>query len=177
MIAMVRVVDYILGHGSYRLFERDGLFGEWTTEGMSNSNMFPVMKQMCSDNDYVSICLDYSAYDAQLTLKLYKEVLILLNTHRYQEDEVYRIMLDWMIRWLEQPKPIVVRRDDSYEVVLSVYRTLASGLHMTHSIENLIGVATAMKLKSLGYRVIMAKCNGDDQNLKVHRDDLEAVMR
>jgi len=166
MHAITRVVDFILTNGSYSLCEKHGVFGKYTTEGLSNKEMFPKMKRMCSQGDYVSLCIDYSGYDSQISLKDYKDMLLLL--HNDTRDEETLKLLEWFVEWLDQPKPLILKTGEENEVLIECYRTLPSGMHMTHSLENLWGIATYMKLVSEGYRIKESFNNGDDQNMLVH---------
>jgi hypothetical protein len=55
---------------------------------------------------------------------------------------------------MKQPKPLVTRRADDVEVVMPYYKTLASGLHGTHSFENLIGISTKIESEKHGVKFV-----------------------
>jgi hypothetical protein len=80
---------------------------------------------------------------------------------------------------MEQPKPLAFRDHDSeVKFVIDNYRTLASGHHGTHSIENFMGIATYYYMTTnLGLRIKLYKTNGDDQNMLIHKNDVEEAMR
>jgi hypothetical protein len=77
---------------------------------------------------------------------------------------------------MRQPKPLVTRGIDGMKVVLDHYTTMASGLHGTHSFENLIGISTYKEALREGIDLKDFKTNGDDQNVMINGDHVDSYM-
>jgi hypothetical protein len=169
--AAFRILDFLINNGSYALCEEGGILSQYTTEGFNNAKMWPELVKMSERDNYLMLCIDYKGYDTQISLKEYSQLSKLLNSHR-MHDPKFNMMYSLYDKWLRQPKPLVVRNRDSYEVLMPYYKTLASGLHGTHSFENLIGISTYLESLNLGIRSKRFWTNGDDQNILVHRDDI-----
>jgi hypothetical protein len=138
--------------------------------------MYPEMKSMCSHGDYVSVCIDFRSYDSQIHKEDYIEFIMVLSSPHHNDKE-YSELRDFMINWIKQPKPLAYKEDGQVHIVIENYRTLASGHHGTHSIENFIGVATYYYMtEHLGLDVKLYKTNGDDQNFLIHKRHVDKAM-
>lgn len=71
--AAMRVVDTMLNAGMYRLFDvNQGFLKSHSIEGLTISDQFPIMKEMCITGDNLLMgCIDYESFDASF------------NTHDY----------------------------------------------------------------------------------------------
>jgi hypothetical protein len=128
--AAFRIADYLINNGSYELCEGEGLLSNFTTEGYNNKRMWPELVKMSRRGNYSMVCIDYKGYDTQIGLDEYLAISEMLNDYRL-DDEEFKPLFDRYKVWMTQPKPLVTRNIDSYEVLISNYRTLASGLHGT----------------------------------------------
>lgn len=167
--AYFRIVDFLINNGSYDICSHGGIWSQYTTEGYDNSKMWPELKKMAyRENGYVMICLDYSGYDTQISLLEYLEISAFLNSYRLGFDDDFQTMFSWYELWLKQPKFLVSEsRYQTKELLIPYYRTLASGLHGTHSFENIMGISFALHAKQRGVDVLDFWTNGDDQNFLV----------
>lgn len=77
---------------------------------------------------------------------------------------------------MRQPKPLVTKNANGLEVVIECYQTLASGLHGTHSFENLIGISAYLEARKRGINVKSFWTNGDDQNALVHSESMDSYI-
>lgn len=171
-----RIVDYLLNNGSYDMCEGHGVLAPYTTEGFNNYKMWPELVTMSNrDMNKITICLDYKGYDSQISMDDYTNISKALNEYRVN-DKIYGPLMEWYYDWLDQPKPLVVRTGGEYEVLLPLYKTLASGLHGTHSFENLIGISVMKEAENRGTRILRFWTNGDDQNSVIHRSQLDKYM-
>jgi hypothetical protein len=160
-----RVIDFILTNGSYELCEQRGPLGCYTTEGLDGEKMWEQLKKMSNRNHGYSLaCIDYKGFDTQISQVEYAELILLLNEHRLNNPKI-KCYLDWMINWLIQPKPIVTRGVEELNPLMHLYTTLPSGLHGTHSFENLIGISMYRQLEKEGIPTDGFWTNGDDQNV------------
>lgn len=172
-----RVIDFILNNGSYELCSHDGLLSEYTTEGYSNRQMWPELKAMADrSGGYEVACIDYEGYDTQISLEEYLQISWLLNRHRAKNNPEIMSMFRWYAQWMRQPKPLVTRSLDGLDVLIEQYITLASGLHGTHSFENLIGISAYLEAKNRGIDAKRFWTNGDDQNTKLHSSDMDRYI-
>lgn len=178
MSAYFRFIDFLMTNGSYELCSSD-ILSQYTTEGYNNKQMWPELIRMANRNNVVAVCIDYAGYDTQFSMFDYLRISDLLNKHRYQNPEFTNVY-DWYRNWILQPKPLVTRAtdsgDDTYKILIEYHRTLASGLHGTHSFENLFGISTFKQLVHLGFNVSHIWVNGDDQNLLVSNSDVHDVI-
>lgn len=180
MSAYFRILDYLINNGSYELCKNKGLYGSYTTEGLTISQMWDQFILM-SDRDNVSmLCIDYKGYDTQISFNDYLKISLLLNKHRLSDLKFQR-MFSWYYNWLFQPKPLVTRnqnnnRDVEYQWILDYQSKLASGLHGTHSFENLYGIATYKELLNQGINVKHCWFNGDDQNFLINKGDVDKAI-
>lgn len=174
--ARFRVIDYLLNHGSYSLCEGRGIYSNYTTEGYSNTQLWPELISMTKYQDKATmICIDYSGYDTQISLEEYMMISNVLNKHRLNSAKWHDV-IEWYNNWMMQPKPLVTKSSDGIDVLIDVYRTLASGLHATHSFENLIGIATMKQAKQLGIEFYGFWTNGDDQNALINKHHVSLFM-
>lgn len=173
--AVFRILDFYINNGSYSLCEKQGLLSCHTTEGFNNKMMWPELMKMTFRDGYTMLCIDYSGYDTQIAMLEYLGLSKMLNRHR-MTDEMFSEIMQWYETWLRQPKPLVTRSENGYEVLIPYYRTLASGLHGTHSFENLIGISTCLEIEKIGVDVRNFWTNGDDQNLLVRDNDVENTI-
>jgi hypothetical protein len=171
----IRAIDYVLNNHSYDLCHGDSIYGVYTTEGYDDQKLWTELAIMAKRGDYVLICLDYSGYDTQISLDEYIEISrhINPNTGDITRESMKSIFYDW----LSQPKSLLAKGSGGNEVLLGLYKTLASGLHGTHSFENLIGISTYRQAVNMGIRTNYFKTNGDDQNIKVHKLDVEEYLK
>jgi hypothetical protein len=167
----IRAIDFLVNNGSYELCSHGNLLSYYTTEGYDNKRMWEELVVMSQRDGYSLVCLDFSGYDTQISLFEYYLISKELNRHRIN-DKKFKIIFEIFEDWLLQPKPLVVRNGDDREVVIDYYRTLASGLHGTHSFENLIGISTCRQSESIGINIKRFWTNGDDQNALVKNDNL-----
>lgn len=68
---------------------------------------------------------------------------------------------------------LVSNNGGSIEEIIPILTTFASGLHGTHSFENLVGISTYIQMKKEGIRLGRFWANGDDQNFMVHKNDID----
>jgi hypothetical protein len=176
MDANFRVVDFLINNGSYSLCQGNGILSNYTTEGFNGVKMWQSMKDMSKRGDYGMICLDYKGYDTQISMDEYRSISMLLNEHRMHDNE-FMTMFQKYIDWIDQPKPLLIKSHDKDYEILPLVGTLASGLHGTHSFENLIGISTFIQSKSEGIRSDKFWTNGDDQNVRVHSNDIDKFIR
>lgn len=174
--ANFRVVDYLLNNGAYDLCENK-LLSKYTTEGYNNKMMWDELVAM-SDRRLgkTMVCLDYKGYDTQIKMEEYLSICIALNQYR-RNYELYSDLIKWYIDWMKQPKPLVTRSSQGIDILITNCKTLASGLHGTHSHENLIGISTYLEALNRGIRVNRFWSNGDDQNTLLNRTDLDKYMK
>lgn len=171
-----RVIDYMLNHGAYRLCKPGGILSRYTTEGVNNTQMWRKMVSMVNrPDDTIMICLDYKGYDSQISLKEYLDIVLLLNEHRISSSE-WSTMIHWYHEWMTQPKPLVTKSTNNLYVLIPLYRTLASGLHGTHSHQNLIGISTSIEARNRGIEVLDFWSNGDDQNSLIRKQHLDRYI-
>lgn len=180
MSAYFRALDYLINNGSYDLCTHDGLLSSYTTEGLSNKDMWNQMCKMTDRSGLVMLCCDFKGYDTQISISDYIAISLLLNKHRLT-DPKFSKMFYWYYSWLLQPKPLLTRVDDSSNIqahrwVLEYQNKLASGLHGTHSFENLYGVATTLQMQKLGIDVRSSWFNGDDQNFLISDSHLSDAI-
>jgi hypothetical protein len=175
----IRVIDFMINHGSYSLCEKGGKLYEFTTEGMNGSEMWIEMAKMSErKNGYVMVCIDYTGYDTQIGIEDYVRISEIINSYRIKSSESFRMMFQYYKEWMLQIKPLVTKNNEGgYDVIIANYKTLASGLHGTHSFENIIGIATMKEAKERGCDISYFKSNGDDQNTMVHRSSLQLFMK
>lgn len=171
-----RIVDYLLNNGSYDLCSHGGMFSQYTTEGFNTTKLWAQLARMSHRGDYTMICLDYSGYDTQISLQEYLGFTNMLNRYRV-DDELYGPMLQWYSNWMTQPKPLVTKTLSGYEILIEFYRTLASGLHGTHSFQNLIGISTYLQAVKLGIKCGGFWTNGDDQNAFVYTRQVQEFLK
>jgi len=168
MSAIFRIIDFLINNGSYALCAFGGPLSRYTTENFTYSEIWKEMQRMSERGEYILVCLDYTGYDTQLYTSDYIEISRLLNSHR-MSDPAFGAMFKWYENWLSQPKPLVTREERGLVPLIPKVQTLASGLHGTHSFENLIGISTYFHLNRMGINVNRLWANGDDQNFKVKR--------
>jgi hypothetical protein len=176
--AAFRILDFLINNGSYALCEHKGILSQYTTEGYSGAEMWQAMYTMSNRDGMTMICLDYKGYDTQLSLEDYLDISYLLNEHRIKQDEDFAHMYDLYSTWMKQPKPLVTRLESGVgvNILLDYYQTLASGLHGTHSFENLIGISTYLQSIKLGIKSYGFWSNGDDQNISVNNAHVEPFV-
>lgn len=168
-----RVIDYMLNNGSYGICEGSGPLAMYTTEGFNNERMWPQLVRMSSRSlESTMVCIDYKGYDTQISMKDYADISMMLNKHRLIGHPDSDIM-EWYYDWMIQPKSLIDRSGDNVETIIPYYRTLASGLHGTHSFENIIGISTMLESKKRGVNFRGFWTNGDDQNALIRSKDLE----
>lgn len=174
--ARFRIIDYILNHQVYKLCEGNGPLARYTTEGFNNKQMWGELVKM-SNRSYgaIMICLDYEGYDTQLSMEEYLEIAKASNRRRINHYP-YNELWEWYSQFMLQPKPLVTRSADGLEVLIKHYYTLASGLHGTHSHENIVGISTSIQAEREGVRLFDFWSNGDDQNSLIHSSDVEKYM-
>jgi hypothetical protein len=63
---------------------------------MNNKQLYPEMKSMCSEGDYVSVCIDFKGYDSQIHKNDYIEFIKILTEH-HNNDKSYMFIRDFMI--------------------------------------------------------------------------------
>jgi hypothetical protein len=171
-----RIIDFLLNNGSYEICEHNKILGKYTTEGYNNQMMWPELAKMSDRRgNKVMICLDYSGYDTQISLAEYVQISELLNKHRIHSD-IYGSLWAWYSEWMLQPKPLVTRSSEGLEHLIPHYHTLASGLHGTHSFENLIGISTSIEAVNKGVEIYDFWSNGDDQNTLINSTDLDSYI-
>jgi hypothetical protein len=165
--ANFRVIDYLLVNGSYDLCSHRGPLAKFTTEGFNSYQMW-IQLALMSDRSqgYSMVCLDYKGYDSQISMIEYLDIVLELNRYR-ANDPIYSKLLYWYEDWMRQPKPVITRGSDADSILLTNCRTLASGLHGTHSLENIIGISTMLEARRRGIIIPNFWSNGDDQNAKV----------
>lgn len=172
-----RIVDYLLNNGSYSLCEHGGILSKYTTEGYNNKMMWPQLARMSDRSlDSTMVCIDYKGYDTQISMSEYAEISSLLNDYRLVNNPESDI-LEWYLDWLNQPKMLIDRTSSEEQVLIPYYRTLASGLHGTHSFENLIGISTMIEASKLGVDFRGFWSNGDDQNALIGKDKLSQYIQ
>lgn len=165
--ARIRIMDYLLVNGSYEICEPGGFYGQYTTEGYNSAQMWVEYKIMSVRDGYSQVCLDYKGFDSQISQFEYFQLVYLLNQHRLSDPHISK-MVDYFGNWLKQPKPVVTRDSDrELNYLTSLYQTLPSGLHGTHSFENLIGISMYKEAIKRGIDIKGFKTNGDDQNVFV----------
>jgi hypothetical protein len=170
--AYLRVIDYLYNNGSYALCEHNGIFSRYTTEGYNNQMMWPELKKMSNRNgDRTMICIDYKGYDTQISMTDYADISLILNDHR-RNDDIYV----WYLEWLNQPKCLIQKTSSGKQHIIDHYRTLASGLHGTHSFENIIGISTMLEAQKHGVEFYGFWSNGDDQNAMIRRHDIDRYI-
>jgi hypothetical protein len=175
--AIFRCIDYLINNGSYDLCSHQGILAQYTTEGFSDKEMWVQLVKMSKRvNGMILICLDYKGYDTQISLREYVELSRLLNTHRINSDPAFAKLFAWYENWLLQPKPLVTKTADGYVVLMDVFLKLASGLHGTHSFENLIGIATYLEAAKF-FTISGFWSNGDDQNILILITDVDLFMK
>jgi hypothetical protein len=148
--ARIRILDHMLNYGSYEIFDaKHGFARNNSCEGLSLSEMYPIMRQMITRDDIISACTDYEGYDGQFGPNDYARLTYELNYHRRTDSDINEglvILMDF----LTQPKILVDASNsnigdavadplysDHYRTVLPFYLTLPSGLKGTHSHENM----------------------------------------
>lgn len=177
MDARFRIIDFLLNNGSYALCEHEGLLSKYTTEGYSPKRMWGVLRTMSDrSSGYELACVDYKGYDTQISLEEYLQISWLLNRHRARTNPIISRIFRWYTNWMRQPKPLATKGQDGLEVVIDYYSTLASGLHGTHSFENLIGISAYLESQNRGIRSKNFWTNGDDQNTMVHESDMNKYI-
>jgi hypothetical protein len=175
-IAHLRIIDFLLHNGSYAICESHGPYANYTTEGLSPVLMWEELAKMSRRGDYKLVCIDYKGYDTQISLMEYYQLSRLINKHRINQPLI-REMFNLFSEWIHQPKMLSMRSSNGYEMLMPYYRTLASGLHATHSFQNLIGISTYKQMERENIRVVDFWTNGDDQNTMVHKEDLPKMMK
>lgn len=176
--ANVRILDFVINNGSYDLCSHNGLYAKYTTEGLSGMLLWQEMARMSfRDASSSMVCLDFKGYDSQISLQEYCDLATFLNQYRINKDDVFSNVFNWFINWLKQPKFLLSEGlNGSKEVLIPYYRTLASGLHGTHSFENLIGISYAREAEIRGIPIKLFKANGDDQNIMTERSKINDLM-
>lgn len=173
--AIMRIIDFLINHGTYKLFHKGTPFSKFVTEGMTESEMWAQMKLMSVRSDYDLVCLDYEGYDTQIYQYDYADISKVLNKYRMNNPQ-FKSIFDYFYNWMLQPKPLVTVINGRDVVLIPKVSTLASGLHGTHSFENIIGYATYKYLLSHGVVIDRAWFNGDDQNFLVYRPHVKKFM-
>lgn len=180
MSAHFRVLDYLINNGSYDLCTGSGLYSNYTTEGFTNSEIWDQLAIMSNRDGLDMLCLDFKGYDTQISISDYISISHLLNKHRLTDPDFKR-MYSWYYNWLLQPKPIATKvttnSSTQYHTILDLQSKLASGLHGTHSFENLYGIATYREMINQGIDIKNCWFNGDDQNFLVNRKDTERSIQ
>lgn len=180
MSAHFRVIDYLINNGSYDLCKNDGLYAQYTTEGFSNSKVWEQLAIMSNRNDVEMLCLDFKGYDTQISIDDYINISYLLNKHRLT-DPYFKKMYSWYFNWLIQPKPIatkiVMNSIVDYHWIIDYQNKFASGLHGTHSFENLYGIATYRQMINQGIDIKRCWFNGDDQNYLINKNHTDKAMK
>jgi hypothetical protein len=172
----LRVVDFLLNNGSYDLCEGDGILAKFTTEGYNNEQLWEQMAIMSDRaNNKIMVCIDYKGYDTQISLQEYLSISLELNKYRIN-DPIFTEILNWYRDWMIQPKPLLSSSAEVLSVLVPVYQTLASGLHGTHSFENLIGISTMLEAAKRGVKFYGFWSNGDDQNALISKHHLNAYI-
>jgi hypothetical protein len=174
--AVIRIYDFLFNNGSYALCSHDGILAKYTTEGFNNKVMWDELWKMAQRDGYSMVCIDYKGYDTQISLKEYVLISKLLNKHRLITDDRNTRLFNWFIDWLEQPKSLSSRGVNGDEILIECYTTLASGLHGTHSFENLIGISTYFQALKEGIDIKDFWTNGDDQNALVRDDHVDKFI-
>lgn len=179
MPAQFRAIDFLINNGSYDLCTNNGIYSQYTTEGINNSNLWDQLSIMTDRSDVNMLCVDFKGYDTQISILDYLKISSLLNKHRLN-DPYFNNMFSWYYNWLLQPKPIATKvtlgSDIKYHWVLDYQNKLASGLHGTHSFENLYGIATYKEMINQGINIKRCWFNGDDQNFLVRKGDTESAI-
>lgn len=180
MSAYFRAIDYLINNGSYSLCTHDGLLSKYTTEGYTDSKLWVELAKMTNRNGVSMMCIDFKGYDTQISILDYINISILLNKHRFTDPKFSKMFM-WYYNWLYQPKPLVTRTIDTlgntqYQWVLEYQDKLASGLHGTHSFENLYGIATMHQMENIGVKVENSWFNGDDQNFLIRSSDVDTSI-
>lgn len=173
--ARFRIIDFMLNNGSYDLFSHGGIYSKYTTEGYNNKMMWLELAKMSSRGEWTMVCLDYEGYDTQISTYEYLAISNLINHYR-KDDPLYGPTIKWFNHWMMQPKALVSRSGNEYEMLIPFYKTLPSGMHATHSFENAIGVSTYFEAIKRGIKVGSFKSNGDDQNVQVFTDHIDRYM-
>jgi hypothetical protein len=172
-----RIIDFILVNGSYELCSPEGLYGKYTTEGLGGTKMWLELKKMSNrDKGFSLACIDYKGYDTQISQDEYLQLVYLLNKHRLHIPDI-RTLYEWFDGWIKQPKPVVQRDSEGLEILTSLYTTLPSGLHGTHSFENLIGISMYLQLEKEGIQTNGFWTNGDDQNVFIASEQIEEFIK
>lgn len=170
-----RVVDFLLNNGSYDLCEGDGILSKYTTEGFNSEQLWEQMAVMSDRSNKIMVCIDYKGYDTQLSLIEYLNISLALNKYRIN-DTIFSEIINWYSDWMIQPKPLLSSTANKFDILVPVYRTLASGLHGTHSFENLIGISTMLEASKRGVKFHGFWSNGDDQNALIDTHHLDAYI-
>lgn len=174
MDGRLRVIDFLLNNGSYEICEGDGLLSKYTTEGFNSSQLWAEYVKMSQRSGLSMICIDYSGFDSQISLHEYAQLSSFLNSYR-KDDRFWGPILKWYNTWLSQPKPLV-SRSSSPEILIPCYTTLASGLHGTHSFENMIGISMFYQAQKEGIEAVDFWTNGDDQNILIRDSSVSDFM-
>lgn len=176
--ANIRILDFLINNGSYNLFTGSNFYSNYTTEGLSGLRMWEELALMSvRDNSSSMICLDFKGYDSQISMNEYIDISTLLNRYRINVGDEFSCVFDWFIDWLKQPKFLVSEGLNGFkDILLPYYRTLASGLHGTHSFENLIGISFMREAEKRGFIVRIFKANGDDQNIMIDRRQIDDFL-
>lgn len=58
---------------------------------MNNKRLYPEMKSMCSSEDYVSVCVDFSGYDSQISKYDYIEFVKILSEPNIGDYETRKL--------------------------------------------------------------------------------------
>lgn len=176
--AAVRILDFLINNGSYALCSHGGLYSKYTTEGLSGLPLWrELVKMSFRDTRTTMVCLDFKGYDTQISLEEYNQISTFLNHYRINKGDQFSFMFDWFTFWINQPKFLISEGImNSKDMLIPYYRTLASGLHGTHSFENLIGISYAKEAEKRGISVKLFKANGDDQNIMIDQSKIEDLM-
>jgi hypothetical protein len=92
--AAIRVVDTMLNAGIYRLFDvNQGFLKNHSIEGITISDQFPIMKEMCmTGDDMLMGCIDYDSFDGSFNTHDYLMQQWTMNAHRAHRHEINEIL-------------------------------------------------------------------------------------
>jgi hypothetical protein len=176
--AHLRIIDFLLNNGSYTLTTYPGILAKYTTEGYNTKLMWPELIRMSDrSKGNIMVCLDYKGYDTQLSLDDYRNLSYLVNKHRLVEGSDIHKLYNFFDRWMEQPKQLLSIDQSQKEICIDHYRTLPSGLHGTHSYQNMVAISMLLEAEKLGFVISGFWANGDDQNILIHQRDLDGFIK
>jgi hypothetical protein len=173
--APLRVVDFLVNNGTYQLCSEHGMYSRYTTEGANSLIMWDQLAIMSRRDGYSMVCIDYKGYDTQISLREYGMISYNYNKFRIDNKHFMGYFLPFL-EWLRQPKCLVTRSARELEMLMPLYVTLASGLHGTHSFENLIGISTYREMVNIGLDIKAFWTNGDDQNTLIRNEHVKPMI-